>query len=161
MPRGPGERKKVIHDFVARVHEVTKARGVPLSLDLFGVVATGVPDDLEKLGQDITMLAPVCEAISPMLYPSHYSDGYLGYEHPGDHPEVIGVGTKASVVKLPKGSKTVIRSWLQAFPWRAPTKARGSKPPGKIGTSFPRRGLHFSAPGQKLPTDAKAGILLN
>lgn len=121
MPRGPGERKKVIHDFVQRVHEVTKARGVPLSLDLFGVVATGVPDDLEKLGQDITMLAPVCEAISPMLYPSHYSDGYLGYEHPGDHPEVIGVGTKASVVKLPKGSKTVIRSWLQAFPWRAPS----------------------------------------
>jgi hypothetical protein len=66
------------------------------------------------------VLAPECEAISPMLYPSHYSHNYAGFEHPGDHAEIHGWGTKGGVERLPAGSTTVIRSWLQAFPQDSP-----------------------------------------
>jgi len=126
LPKGStGERIKAIKEIVHTVHEVTQAAGVPLSLDLFGVTATGDRRDMEQLGQDIAVLAPECEAISPMVYPSHYSNGYMGFEMPGDHPEIMGIGTKGAIEKLPAGSKTVIRSWLQAFPQRSPSFGSG------------------------------------
>lgn len=116
------DRSAVIRDFVKRVHDVTKPAGVMLSLDLFGVAATGERDDIESLGQDIAIVSGEAEAISPMVYPSHYSRGYKGFKEPGNHPEIIGIGTKAALEQLDKGGVkgTVVRSWLQAFPWRAP-----------------------------------------
>src|SRR5262249_17111394 len=99
----------------------TSAAKVPLSLDIFGVTATGDRSDWEALGQEIAVLAPECEALSPMIYPSHYNSGFMGFTEPGAHPEVIGIGTRAAVPYLPKGQKNaVIRSWLQAFAWKAP-----------------------------------------
>ena len=115
------DRAGVIRDFVKRVHDVTEPAGVKLSLDLFGVAATGNRDDIEKLGQDIAIVGPAAEAISPMAYPSHYTKGYMGWEIPGDHPEIIGIANKAAVAQLEKvKSTTVVRAWLQAFPWRSP-----------------------------------------
>lgn len=116
------DRSNAIRDFVKRVHDVTKPAGVMLSLDLFGVAATGERDDIERLGQDIAVVSTEAEAISPMVYPSHYSRGYKGFQEPGNHPEIIGIGTKAAIELLEKGGVkgTVVRSWLQAFPWRAP-----------------------------------------
>ncbi len=114
-------RINAIRDFVHRVHEVTKPAGVWLSVDVFGVTATGTKEDQQKLGQDITVLAPEVEAISPMVYPSHYAAGFMGFDEPGDHPEVIAMGTKNAVSKLPAGSQTAIRGWLQAFPLRSPS----------------------------------------
>jgi hypothetical protein len=121
-----GARAKVIRDFVRRVHAETKPAGVSLSLDLFGVAATGSRFDIDRLGQDIAVVGPEAEVIMPMVYPSHYDKGYNGWEHPGDHPEIVGMGTKAAIAQL-KAAKahTVVRSWLQAFSWR--TSIYGSK----------------------------------
>ncbi|MBS2013166.1 MAG: hypothetical protein JST00_09780 [Deltaproteobacteria bacterium] len=125
MPE-PKDRSNVIRDFVKRVHEVTKPAGVMLSLDLFGVTATGTRDDIERLGQDIATVGPEAEVIMPMVYPSHYDKGYNGWEHPGDHPEIVGIGTKGALAQLKKvGSTTVVRAWIQAFPWR--TNVFGAK----------------------------------
>lgn len=115
----PKDRSHIIRDFVKRVHAVTKPEGVMLSLDLFGVAATGDRSDIEKLGQDITVVGPEAEAIMPMVYPSHYDKGYNGWDSPGDHPEIVGIGTKAAVAQLKRvNADTVVRSWLQAFAWR-------------------------------------------
>ena len=115
----PSVRSGIIRDFVKRVHAETKPAGVALSLDLFGVAATGSRFDIDRLGQDIAVVGPEAEVIMPMVYPSHYDKGYNGWEHPGDHPEIVGIGTKAAVAQL-KAAKasTVVRSWLQAFSWR-------------------------------------------
>lgn len=111
------ERSKVIRDFVKRVRAVTKEAGIHLSLDFFGVAATGERDDIERLGQDIPVVAPEADAISLMSYPSHYGKGYMGWPNPADHPEIIGIGNKAALEKLkPTGAKTIFRTWLQAFP---------------------------------------------
>jgi hypothetical protein len=133
-----------IRDIVRRVHELTAAEKVPLSLDIFGVTATGERSDMEALGQDITVLGAECEALSPMVYPSHYDDGYHGFAQPGAHPEIVGIGTKAAVHYLSQAKpkpKAVIRSWLQAFGWRAPNygpkylmdEAHGAETNGGVG----------------------------
>jgi hypothetical protein len=111
----------VITGFVRRVHERTAAAGVPLSLDIFGVVAWQRAVDVKATGQDLAGLGAVVEAVSPMVYPSHFHEGFNGYAVPGAHPEVVAFGTKQAVDVLKKaGSKAVVRPWIQAFPWHAP-----------------------------------------
>jgi hypothetical protein len=121
MPRPDGSRARANRDFIKRVHEVTQAAGVPLSLDIFGVTATGDQSDIDKLGQDIGTIGGEAEALSPMVYPSEYSVGYRGWDQPGNHPEIVGIGTKGAVAKLKAGKhdKTIIRSWLQASSYKA------------------------------------------
>jgi hypothetical protein len=122
----PKDRSNIIREFVKRVHAETKPAGVMLSLDLFGVTATGARSDIDRLGQDIAVVGPEAEAIMPMVYPSHYDKGYNGWDSPGDHPEIVGIGTKGALVQLQKvKSTTVVRAWLQAFAWR--TNVFGSK----------------------------------
>jgi hypothetical protein len=119
-----GHRSRAIASFVARVHEIAAARHVPLSLDVFGIAASASRADVETLGQNLVLLGPEAEAISPMVYPSHYPVGFLGFDQPGDHPELVGFGTKAAVTKLgsrpPEGTghETIIRPWLQASSFR-------------------------------------------
>lgn len=111
------DRPKIIRDFVRRVRAVTSADGVKLSLDFFGVTATGIQDDINALGQDIATVAPEADAISLMSYPSHYGKGFMNFSNPADHPEIIGISNKAALAKLkPTGAKTIFRTWLQAFP---------------------------------------------
>jgi hypothetical protein len=113
---------KVISSFVRDMHNMTHARGVPLSLDIFGVVAFGKREDIERLGQDPTILAAECEVLSPMVYPSHYTSGYFGFDVPGDHPELVGYATKSlkeQIANVPHAA--AIRPWLQAARWESPT----------------------------------------
>ena len=111
------ERPKIIKDFVHRVHGIVAAEGVKLSLDFFGVTATGIQEDINALGQDIATVAPEADAISLMSYPSHYGKGFMNFSNPADHPEIIGISNKAALEKLkPTGAKTIFRTWLQAFP---------------------------------------------
>ena len=122
----PSKRSEIIADFVKRVHAETKPAGVLLSLDLFGVTATGARSDIDRLGQDITVVGPEAEVIMPMVYPSHYDKGYNGWDQPGDHPEIVGIGVKGAVAQLAKvKSTTVVRAWIQAFAWR--TSIYGTK----------------------------------
>jgi hypothetical protein len=120
MLAADGHRSQAIASFVARVHEATEARHVPLSLDVFGIAGSAPRSDIETLGQNLTLLGPVAEAISPMVYPSHYPVGTFGFEQPGDHPELVGFGTKATVTKLKsnEASGPIVRPWLQAASFR-------------------------------------------
>ena len=118
-------RIEVIHDFVRRAHAITQARHVPLSLDLFGVVAQGRRIDIDMLGQDMGVLAPDCEAFSPMVYPSHYATGFYGWENPGDHPEIVGIGVKGSLEQIKAAPQNVplavVRPWIQAEDYKTTT----------------------------------------
>ncbi len=119
--KGKTPKTIVIRDFVREVHAVTQARKVPLSLDIFGIVAEGVRADIDALGQDPVLLAPECEVLSPMVYPSHYHAGYAGFEVPGNHPEIVGMATRKIMAMLKRSKKNVIvRPWLQAASWNSP-----------------------------------------
>ena len=121
MPPADGHRSQAMKAFVRRVHEVTQPHRVPLSLDLFGVTATGDPSDIEALGQNIGVIGSEAEALSPMVYPSHYDRGFNGFEEPGNHPEIVGMGTRASTEKLKHAriASTIVRPWLQAMAYKS------------------------------------------
>jgi len=57
-----------------------------------------------------------------MVYPSHYAKGFYGFAEPGNHPELIAVGTKGTVDQLAAANVkgTLVRPWLQAFYWQSP-----------------------------------------
>jgi hypothetical protein len=60
----------------------------------------------------------VVDALSPMIYPSHYSDGWLGLADPNDHPATVTADALDS--GMPRLSPTaVMRPWLQGFSWTA------------------------------------------
>ena len=49
-----------------------------------------------------------------MIYPSHYSDGWLGFSDPNDHPgPVVANALDSGAPRL--GATTLMRPWLQAF----------------------------------------------
>ncbi|MEO6419628.1 MAG: putative glycoside hydrolase [Polyangiaceae bacterium] len=152
----------VIRDFVRKVHAVTKARNVPLSLDVFGVIAFGARVDIDALGQDPVLLAPECEALAPMVYPSHYAKGFHGWDEPGDHPEIVGIGTKAIRAQIDdagiKGG-AVIRPWLQAMNWKSPayspgylaTEIKSGDAAGGVGWLMWNPGQDYSYAWQAVP----------
>ncbi len=121
LPAPDGHRSQAMKAFVQRVHEVTEAHHVPLSLDVFGVTATDDTKDIEALGQNLGVIGAEADAVSPMLYPSHYGKGYLGFAEPGNHPEIIGIGTRGALERLKADNvaTTIVRPWLQAMAFKS------------------------------------------
>ena len=70
-----------------------------ISADLFGL-ATVNNDDL-GIGQVIQDAYKYFDFVSPMVYPSHYAAGFLGYKNPASYPyEVIRYSLEHAVAKL-------------------------------------------------------------
>ncbi|HPJ42149.1 MAG TPA: putative glycoside hydrolase [Spirochaetota bacterium] len=116
-PDGKRSRVDEITGFLKRAHREVASYDAFLSIDIFGVTAWGKDVDIQKLGQQIELLAANCDIISPMLYPSHFNDHFDGFAKPGDHPyHFIFSGCK-KVIEL-AGKKALVRPWLQAFSWR-------------------------------------------
>ncbi|HNY64794.1 MAG TPA: putative glycoside hydrolase [Deltaproteobacteria bacterium] len=108
-------RTDVIANFVKRVHDITKPKGVLLSLDMFGIVVWQRDVDVLTVGQDVTKLKGNVDIISPMLYPSHFNKGFGGVKNPADDPYHFvfnGIRRMKELV----GDAVVIRPWLQSFP---------------------------------------------
>lgn len=103
-----------------------------ISADLFGLVTVN-KDDL-GIGQYFESALPYFNYIAPMVYPSHYNAGFIGYKNPAAYPyEVIkysldsavkrmaaykqklwlAAGTSTPESALPPIAK--LRPWLQDF----------------------------------------------
>ena len=81
-----------------------------LSADLFGL--TTIKRDDIGIGQIIEDAFEYFDYVSPMVYPSHYAKGFLGYENPAEYPyEVV----KYSLDSALKRGITNLRPWLQDF----------------------------------------------
>jgi hypothetical protein len=113
---GRMSREQTIARFLERAHAELSKRNTRLSIDIFGVVAWGKEVDIDATGQRIQLLAPHCDVISPMLYPSHFNDEFDGYANPGDNPYYFIFNGCKKVGAL--AGRTAIRPWLQAFRWR-------------------------------------------
>ena len=109
------QRTDVIAGFIEKVHDITRPKGVLLSVDMFGIIIWQRNVDMLSIGQDIAKIKPHVEIISPMLYPSHFSAGFDGVEKPADNPyRIVFCGIKK--MKDLVGDDVVIRPWLQSFP---------------------------------------------
>jgi hypothetical protein len=89
-----------------------KPLGVRVSADIFGLAAT---NDLEVVGQSPKKMARVVDALSPMVYPSHFGAGQYGLADPQAAPGMT-VGYALSDFRTAiRGSKAELLPWIQDF----------------------------------------------
>lgn len=101
-----------INSFLSKSRQLLHNEGCLLSADTFGYILTNKQDG--GIGQNLETIVQNVDFISPMVYPSHYTNGSFGYQNPNNHPyEVI---TAALTDALDRGvDKNKIRPFLQGF----------------------------------------------
>ena len=91
-------------------------KNIPISADLFGLT-TEATDDM-GIGQVWEKALPYFDYLCPMVYPSHYPPGQMGFKNPSLHPyEIINKALQGAINKTYKvgADKNKIRPWLQDF----------------------------------------------
>jgi hypothetical protein len=91
---------------------------VVLSADLFGLTVWVDPENDMGIGQRVIDIAPSVDYLSPMLYPSTFISGNLGYDEPMRYPYEI---VYRSCIELSKRTQTRVRPWLQHYSWKEVT----------------------------------------
>ena len=114
------EKHEVLRNFFSYLRSHIDGK---ISADLFGL--TTVAQDDMGIGQVIEDAAQYFDYVSPMVYPSHYAAGFIGYKTPANYPyEVISYSLNNAVnkfLKIPVGPDgkapklAQIRPWLQGF----------------------------------------------
>jgi hypothetical protein len=104
-------RGRVIADFVAYAERRLKPLGVRVSSALFGLSATR---DL-RIGQVPRWISEHVDTVSPMAYPSLYSDGELGIEEPYAAPGETVFRTLSDFRRQLKGRQVHLIPWVQDF----------------------------------------------
>ena len=105
------------------LYENLASQGLFVSADVFGtIIGSGV--DSTAVGQNYTEMAKILDYICPMIYPSHYSSGNFGLEHPDTEPykTIFGALQKSGKVLLDasradnhESRQAIVRPWLQDF----------------------------------------------
>lgn len=111
-------KDRIITDFVTEVERVLEPMGVLLSADIFGVAAWGREADRRTIGQHLPDLLPHLDAVSPMLYPSHFEDGFERIDRPVDYPYYFLLQGCQRLQKLATEHDVLVRPWIQSFDYR-------------------------------------------
>jgi hypothetical protein len=97
--------------FVAASAAALKPLGAELGVSVFGISATRPTE----IGQDIRLLAPLVDYVSPMVYPETWARGEYGVERPNRQPYDIVVRSLADFQHLTSGSGAAVMPWLQDY----------------------------------------------
>lgn len=109
-------KAEVITSFFSHLHDELAPDGIVTSADLFG--QTTVSRDDMGIGQIFENALPYFDFVAPMVYPSHFITGFMGYTKPAQYPYEIIQGTMMSAVErtaAASSSLDKVRPWLQAF----------------------------------------------
>ncbi|HSJ29311.1 MAG TPA: putative glycoside hydrolase [Acidimicrobiia bacterium] len=114
--RDPETRVTAIESFLLEAREVLHPLGCAVAGDIFGFITTARDDG--GIGQQWEIVADALDVVSPMLYPSHYSTGWYGFDRPVEHPgEMVRRALQDGIGRLERGA--VVRPWLQDFGYNA------------------------------------------
>ncbi len=105
-------RTRNINSFLDEATEILHGKGCLVSADIFGYVLQTKSDN--GIGQHLESIVKSVDFISPMVYPSHYSNGSFGYQYPNKYPyEVISAALNDG---LSRGIEIKqLRPYLQGF----------------------------------------------
>lgn len=111
------DKDEAIRDFLAYAREELAPYNANVSADVFGIITHTWDDSPEDIGQTWTLIAPEVDAISPMIYPSHYSTGWYGYDVPDQHPYGVLYQSMQEAIERNAAVKNPgkIRPWIQGF----------------------------------------------
>ena len=111
------------HNIISEFLEYAKQQlvDVPVSADVYGIICES-PGDTENIGQYLEITGKNIDAISPMVYPSHYAVGQVvngvKYAKPDLEPYSVVYNTlikaKERLSKV-EGYNAKVRPYLQAF----------------------------------------------
>jgi len=103
----------VMKQFYEYVNKTLTFYPVITSADLFGMVLWR--SDGLNIGQRLEDAAPNFDYICPMVYPSHYPDGFENFANPAEHPYEIIYRSLIRAKDTLANSRARLRPWLQAF----------------------------------------------
>lgn len=120
QPVDDSTKSNYIRDFTTEAHNMLNQTDAFMSVDIFGYTVwpdqNGLPLN-RVIGQVFESMVGQTDYICPMIYPSHFSAGEMGYPDPNAHPyEIIkqaGVYTSQRLA----GQRARYRPWLQGFDW--------------------------------------------
>lgn len=114
-------KTKILREFFRYLREAV-GETAKISADLFGLAT--VDTDGLGIGQHLEYALPYFDAIAPMVYPSHYASGFIGYGNPGAYPyEVIKYSMDKAVQRINDFKvyasttpvRATLRPWIQDF----------------------------------------------
>ena len=112
LPPTSEQRALVIGDFLAEARSRLHPIGCGVSAAIFGIVSSSETD--EGIGQTPEAVSASVDVVSPMLYPSHYSPGWLGFADPNEHPGPV-IAHALDSVSDRLAPSTLMRPWIQGF----------------------------------------------
>lgn len=110
------QRVDTITQFLKTARKELKPYGAEISADVFGYAA--MVEEAPGIGQSFPKIAENTDAISSMIYPSHWSSGDFGLEAPDKEPyEAIDhyLDKETAVLNKLGDKKPKSRPWLQDF----------------------------------------------
>lgn len=117
MDFGPDYANESMEDAVAgflrQMRDALKPTGAFLGVDVFGLTMWDEGDG--GIGQNLRLIAPLVDVISPMIYPSHFAPGEMGYDLPNDHPYDVILRSLQNGADRLGVAPTKLRPWLQDF----------------------------------------------
>ena len=114
---------EAMQNFFARVGSAMREAGISVSFDVFGMTFWS-RDDF-NIGQRLEDAIVYADFVSPMVYPSHYPNGFEGFANPAEFPyeivkrsldegaKIVGNGELDELKELEVRKK--FRPWLQDF----------------------------------------------
>jgi hypothetical protein len=112
---GPGDqagRVTTISSFLSEARRRLNPMGCAVAADVFAVIFSASGD--QGLGQKVEELATSVDVISPMIYPSHYSTGWFGFECPNANPGPVVANALEDGLPRVNGP-AIVRPWIQDF----------------------------------------------
>jgi hypothetical protein len=108
------QRLEAVSGFLSDARELLHPMGCAVSAAVFGIVVSSSDD--QGIGQRPEEISAQVDTFSPMVYPSHYSNGWLGFADPNEHPyDVTADAISDTMPRLHDGTR--LRPYLQAFWW--------------------------------------------
>ena len=110
----PDEMFNTIGRFMERAQAAINGAGAYFGVDVFGYVAWAPQ---RSIGQNLQIMGQHADYVYPMVYPSHFVPGELGFDVPGRHPfEMVDRSMGAVKAQLTgAASRAKVRPWLQDF----------------------------------------------
>lgn len=112
------EKHEIITGYVKYAYEQLKPTGVLISADVYGIMAWAQPIDVKVTGQLLEDMAKHVDVLCPMVYPSHFNNGFAGIANPADSPYLFVHKGVSLLHKKVAGTGVTIRPWLQAMPYK-------------------------------------------
>jgi hypothetical protein len=106
--KGLTGKREIVSAFYKFLHETFSPQRIPISGDLFGIIATN-QNETKTLGQDLRDALMYFDYVALMVYPSHFYAGTAGYQNPAAHPGPI-------ITYSTQGALTVIEGMATSSP---------------------------------------------